>query len=278
MNDKVCHFIIDSGSCENVVLEEDIHKLSLKAEVHPSPYRLAWLKQSSKIKVSCRALVSLSISTTYKDDIYYAIIPMNGYHILLGRSWQFDRNVVHNGKNNTHSFYFENQKITLLRSKELTCVDCSPPSDSKPAMFLSRLCFETELHAPSHVVYGYVPSCFLDLTTLSNRTRLSGKAIEFITDLQHIHKLTYDHLVASVTKYKITMDCHRHHVEFEVGDKVWAILIKDHFLLHDYNKLKGRKTSPLKVLHKSTRMHIFFDFPTAFVHPMFQCQTFCSLC
>ena len=87
-------------------------------------------------------------------------------------------------------------------------------------MFLSHSRFETELHAPSHVVYGCVPCCPLDLTTLSNRTRLSSKAIDFITDLRRIHKLTDDHLVASVVKYKITTDCHPHHVELEVGDKV----------------------------------------------------------
>ena len=147
MNNKVCHFIIDSGSCENVVSEDAVRKLSLKAEVHPSPYRLVWLKQSSEIKVSRCALVSLSIGTTYKDDIYCDIVPMDGYHILLGRPWQFDRNVVHNGKNNTHGFYFENRKITLLPSKELTCADRSPLSNSKPAIFLSRSHFETELHA-----------------------------------------------------------------------------------------------------------------------------------
>ena len=251
----------------------------MKAEIHPSPYRLVWLKQSYEIKVFHRALVLLSIRTTYKDDIYSYIVPMDGYHILLGRPWQFDPNVVHNGKNNTHSFYFENRKITLLPSKELTCTYCSPPSYSKSAMFLSRSCFETKIHntsmsftlmtCSSHVVYGCV-SCFpLYLTTLSNHTRLSGKVIDFITDLQRIHKLTYDHLVALVVKNKITMDCHRHHVEFEVGDNGWAVLIKDHFLLHDYNMLKGRKTGPLKVFHKSTRMHTVFDFLAAFVHPMF---------
>ena len=65
---------------------------------------------------------------------------------------------------------------------------------------------------PSHVVYGCV-SCFpLDLTTLSNHIRLSSKVIDFIIDLQRIHKLTYDHFVALVVKNKITMDCHRHHV------------------------------------------------------------------
>ena len=120
-------------------------------------------------------------------------------------------------KNNAHSFYFENRKITLF---PLTRADRSRPSNSKPTMFLSCSHFETELHSLSLVVYGCIPCCSLDLTTLSNHTRLSGKAIDFITDLQCIHKLTYDHLVASVAKYKITMDCHCHHIEFDVGDKV----------------------------------------------------------
>ena len=177
------------------------------------------MKQSSQIKVFIHALVLLSIGTSYKDDIYCDIVPVDGYHILLGQPWQFDRN-VHNGENNTHSFHFENRKITLLPLKELTCADCSPHSDSKPTMFLSRSCFETELQALSQVVYGCVLCCQLDLTTLSNHIRLSGKAIDFITNLQRIHKLTYDHLVASVAKSKITTDCHRHHVQWEVGDKV----------------------------------------------------------
>ena len=51
VNDKMCHFIIDSCSCENVVSEDVVRKLSLKAEVHLSPYWFAWLKQSSEIKI-----------------------------------------------------------------------------------------------------------------------------------------------------------------------------------------------------------------------------------
>ena len=71
---------------------------------------------------------------------------MDACHIMLGRSWQFDRNVVHDGKHNTHSFYFENRKVNLLPSKELTCASLSPSLTSKPAMFLSRSHFETKLH------------------------------------------------------------------------------------------------------------------------------------
>ena len=41
VNDKMCHFIIDSCSCENVVSEDAVRKLSLKVEVHLSSYRFA---------------------------------------------------------------------------------------------------------------------------------------------------------------------------------------------------------------------------------------------
>lgn len=71
---------------------------------------------------------------------------MDAYHILLGRPWQFDQNVLHNGKTNTHSFYFENRKITLLPSKDLAGAAPSPPPLSKSAMFLPRSRFESEMH------------------------------------------------------------------------------------------------------------------------------------
>ncbi|GJR26976.1 putative reverse transcriptase domain-containing protein [Tanacetum coccineum] len=42
---KVCTFIIDAGSCENVISEVVVSKLSLSTEPHPKPYRLSWLSQ-----------------------------------------------------------------------------------------------------------------------------------------------------------------------------------------------------------------------------------------
>ena len=104
------------------------------------------MKQGSEIKVSHHALVPLSINTTYKDDIYCDVVPMDAYHILLGWPWQFDHNVVHDGKLNTHSLYYENRNITLFPSKELTCAGLSPSPTSKLAMFLSCLHFMTKLH------------------------------------------------------------------------------------------------------------------------------------
>lgn len=45
-------------------------------------------------------------------------------------------------------------------------------------------------------------------------------------------------------------DRHRRDVQFNVGDKVWAVLTKDRFPAHEYNKLKARKIGPLEVLEK----------------------------
>lgn len=105
---------IDSGSCENVVSEEAIQKLTLTMKHHPTPYKLAWLKQGSEVQVSRWTLISFSVGTTYRDKIYCDIVLMEACHLLLGRPWQYDRHVIHNGKANTYNFWFENEKITLL--------------------------------------------------------------------------------------------------------------------------------------------------------------------
>jgi len=39
---------------------------------------------------------------------------MEATHILLGRSWQFDRKAFHDGHANKFSFSFQGKKITLL--------------------------------------------------------------------------------------------------------------------------------------------------------------------
>ena len=40
---------------------------------------------------------------SYQDEVLCDIIPMDICHIFLGRSWQFDRHVVHDGQANTYT-------------------------------------------------------------------------------------------------------------------------------------------------------------------------------
>ena len=79
---------------------------------------------------------------------------------------------------------------------------------------------------------------------------MHGKAEEFVNGLQELHKKVYDNLVQSVAKYKSHADKKRRHVEFEVGDFVWAILTKDRFPVDDYNKLFVKKIGPVEIIEK----------------------------
>ncbi|XP_061344655.1 uncharacterized protein LOC133290574 [Gastrolobium bilobum] len=105
--------IIDGGSCENVVYNTMVEKLGLKTEEHPQPYKLSWLKKESEVKVNNKCLVQFSIGKKYTDEAWYDVIPMDACHILLGRPWQFDRKMRHNGFKNTYTFKKDGLTITL---------------------------------------------------------------------------------------------------------------------------------------------------------------------
>jgi hypothetical protein len=43
--DRVCKVIVDSRSTDNLVSTEMVEKLELETVVHPSPYKVSWLKK-----------------------------------------------------------------------------------------------------------------------------------------------------------------------------------------------------------------------------------------
>ncbi|XP_071688487.1 uncharacterized protein [Rutidosis leptorrhynchoides] len=133
---KVCNMIIDGGSCENVVSNEMVEKLGLKAEDHPEPYQLTWLKKGNRIKVTKRCLVKFSIGKKYKDEVWCEVIPMDACHLLLGRPWQFDRRTKHDGFKNTYTFCKDGVQVTLVPWDHRK----QPPKAD--TLFLSRSEFE----------------------------------------------------------------------------------------------------------------------------------------
>ena len=46
------------------------------------------------------------------------VMPMDVCHILLGRSWQYDRATVHDGKKNTYKFFKDGVYHTLIPMEE----------------------------------------------------------------------------------------------------------------------------------------------------------------
>eukprot|EP00253_Pinus_taeda_P012243 PITA_12243 len=86
---KCCKLIIDSGSTDNLVSTEMVDKLKLERTVHPTPYKVSWLQKGHQIFVTEQCKVEFQIGT-YQDVILCDIMPMDVYHVLLGRPWQFD--------------------------------------------------------------------------------------------------------------------------------------------------------------------------------------------
>ncbi|XP_025822327.1 uncharacterized protein LOC112898161, partial [Panicum hallii] len=86
---QVCRFIIDGGSCNNIVSALLVEKLGLQPRRHPHPYHMQWLNNSGTVKVSAMIRLSFSIGD-YHGEVDCDIVPMQACHLLLGRPWQFD--------------------------------------------------------------------------------------------------------------------------------------------------------------------------------------------
>ena len=113
IRDKVCGMIIDNGSCTNVASTTLVEKLGLTTLPHPRPYSLRWLNENGEIRVTKQVRVPFSIKT-YHDEVLCDVAPMSASHLLLGRPWQFDKDVTYNGRKNTYSFMLNGKKVNLL--------------------------------------------------------------------------------------------------------------------------------------------------------------------
>jgi hypothetical protein len=115
--DKVCKMIIDSGNTDNLVSTEMVEKVELETIAHPSLYKVSWLQNGHQVMVSRQCKVEFKIGG-YKDEILCDVIPMDVCHILLGRPWQFDRNVIHDGRKNTYNLEKNGRTHMLLPIEE----------------------------------------------------------------------------------------------------------------------------------------------------------------
>ena len=113
VQDKVCSVIIDGGSCTNVASTTLVEKLGMQTSKHPRPYKLQWLNDSGEVSVNKQVLISFSIGK-YKDEVLCDVVPMQAGHLLLGRPWQFDRKVKHDGFTNNYSFVHNQRNVTLV--------------------------------------------------------------------------------------------------------------------------------------------------------------------
>nr|GEZ15287.1 putative reverse transcriptase domain-containing protein [Tanacetum cinerariifolium] len=128
---KVCTFVCDSGSCDNLIAAEAVQKLELKTKDHLKPYKLQWLRKGGEMTVSKRVHVTFSVGKTYKDNVWCDVVSMDACHLLLGRPWEYDHAITHNGRANTYSFLFEGVMITLMPNKPKEIVRKEVAEDSE---------------------------------------------------------------------------------------------------------------------------------------------------
>jgi len=112
ITNKLCSLIIDWGSCTNVASTRVEDKLALPIISHTKPYKLQWLSDEGEIMVNKQVFINFSIGK-YKDEVLYDVVPMEATRVLLGRPWQYDRHVLHDGLSNTMFFSFQGCKVTL---------------------------------------------------------------------------------------------------------------------------------------------------------------------
>jgi hypothetical protein len=102
---------------DNLVSIEMVEKLELETTDHPSPYRVSWLQKGHQITVTKQCLIELNIGG-YNDKILCDVIPMDVCHLLLGRPWKYDRNVIHDGRMNTYTLEKNGRTHMLLPIKD----------------------------------------------------------------------------------------------------------------------------------------------------------------
>ncbi|PKI67058.1 hypothetical protein CRG98_012596 [Punica granatum] len=120
-----------------------MQKLSLRSESHPKPYKLAWLKKRGEVRVSKHALVTFSIGSRY---VWCVVVMMDACHLLLGRPWQFDRSVSHDGRTNKYSLTHKGLKIVLVPNKDRDAIKPEPANPVATTNLLPLARFQEELY------------------------------------------------------------------------------------------------------------------------------------
>ncbi|RDX92955.1 hypothetical protein CR513_24852, partial [Mucuna pruriens] len=100
------------GSCVKVASERLVNKLALPTIVHPRPYKLQWLSEYGELIVDRQVKIAFTLGK-YKDKVLCDMVSMEATHLLLGRPWQYDRKVIHDGATNRFAFVHMRQKVVL---------------------------------------------------------------------------------------------------------------------------------------------------------------------
>jgi hypothetical protein len=78
-----------------------VSKLNLCTVKYTRPYKLQWLN-NGEVKVTKQVMISFFIGK-YFDKVLCDVVQIQTSHILLERSWQYDRKTIHDGVKNRYT-------------------------------------------------------------------------------------------------------------------------------------------------------------------------------
>jgi hypothetical protein len=86
--------------------------MNLKCIPHPSPYQVSWLQKGQQVTVTKKCLLSFYLNK-FTGQGLCDLVEMDECHVLLGRLWLFDRNILHDGMENMYKFNKDGEHYRL---------------------------------------------------------------------------------------------------------------------------------------------------------------------
>jgi hypothetical protein len=91
------HFIVDSGSQKNMILEDIFKRLGLLITLHPHPYTIDWLRQGRDLHVIQQFRLPYDIKP-FKDEVLCDIYPLEVCDVILGKPYFQKNHVVYESR------------------------------------------------------------------------------------------------------------------------------------------------------------------------------------
>jgi hypothetical protein len=91
------HFIVDSGSHNNLIPTEVIKRLALLTTPHPKPYTIGLLHQGSDLRIrqQCRLLYNMK---PFKDEVLCDVSPIEVCDVLLGQPYLWKCHAIYESR------------------------------------------------------------------------------------------------------------------------------------------------------------------------------------
>jgi hypothetical protein len=202
--DRVCKVIVYSGSKDTLASTEMVEKMELEMIEHPSPYRVSWLQKGHQVNVTKQCLVEFKIGG-YRDEILCDVIPMDVCHLLLGRLWKYDINVIHDGRKNTYTLEKNGRTHMLLPIKDKEV----KPEVSNIVLLMSgkELLTEVKKKEEPQFIVVRIPKIVLTSTRVDDLSEEVQKLLEEFVDI------VVDELPRSLPPIR----CVSHHIDLIPG-------------------------------------------------------------